>query len=313
MSTPSLVTWLATLSDTARLRILRLLDREELSVGELARALQLPQSTVSRHLKVLHDGGWIGKRVEGTASYYHLAAETLPEAAGRLWQLSRDQLADTPTFEEDDRRLVEVIAERMTDSRAYFGRVGGEWDAVRRELFGDTFTAEAMLGLLDPDWVVADLGCGTGNAAELLAPLVRKVIAVDREAAMLDAARKRLGGCENVEFRRGEVCRLPIEDGEVDIALIVLVLHHVDRPEDAVQEMGRVLRPGGRAVIVDMVSHDRETYRYTMGHHHLGFAEADIAGWSSAAGLELIRFHRLRPDTTAKGPGLFVATIGRVR
>ena len=110
MTTPSLVTWLATLSDMARLRILRLLDREELSVGELARALQLPQSTVSRHLKVLHDAGWIGKRVEGTASYYRLDRERLPRSAGELWDLTRSQLSATPTLDEDDLRLSEVLA-----------------------------------------------------------------------------------------------------------------------------------------------------------------------------------------------------------
>ena len=140
---PPLVSWLDTLGDIARLRILRLLDREELSVGELARALQLPQSTVSRHLKVLNEGAWVRKRVEGTASFYRVVAQSLDAGAARLWDLVSGQLGHTPTFDEDDHRLVEVLAERTTDSRSFFGRVGGEWDEMRRELFGQAFAAAA--------------------------------------------------------------------------------------------------------------------------------------------------------------------------
>lgn len=306
---PPLVTWLATLSDLARLRILRLLDREELSVGELSRALQLPQSTVSRHLKVLNDAGWIVKRVEGTASFYRLVAESLPQPARELWDLARTQLSGTPTLAEDDHRLGEVLAERITDSRAFFGRVGGDWDALRRELFGDAFTAEALLALLDPAWIVADIGCGTGNAASLLAPRVRRVIAVDREEAMLEAARERLAALGNVDFRRGDIEQLPIDDAAVDAALVVLVFHHLEDPDRAVQEIGRILRPGGVAMITDMMRHDREIYRHTMGHRHLGFDEDAARRWAAGAGLELTRFERLRADTAAKGPGLFVAVM----
>ncbi len=309
MSTPSIVAALATLSDLARLRILRLLDRQELSVGELGRALQLPQSTVSRHLKMLHDGGWLSRRVEGTASFYRLVRQDLPRGFEELWTMALRQLGSSPTTDEDDRRLAEVLTERMTDSRSYFGRVGGEWDHVRRELFGTEFTAEAMLSLLFGDWVIADLGCGTGNASELLAPLVKRVIAVDREPAMLEAARQRLAGLSSIEFRLGDLLQLPIDDGEVDVTAVVLVLHHLEAPLAAVQEMARVLCPGGTALIVDMTSHDRESYRYTMGHRHLGFSKEQVQAWAVSTGLTMGRYRLLRPDTTAKGPGLFAATL----
>jgi ArsR family transcriptional regulator len=310
-SPPPLLSWMATLSDMARLRILRLLDREELSVGELARALQLPQSTVSRHLKVLHDGEWVGKRVEGTASYYRLIADNLPSGAGQLWELTRSHLGSTPTLAEDEHRLAEVLAERMTDSRSFFGRVGGEWDQLRQELFGSNFTSEALLDLVRAEWVVADLGCGTGNAAAHLAPLVQTVIAVDREPAMLEAGRKRLAGFDNVDFRLGDLTDLPIADASLDVAVVILVLHHFDEPARAVAEMARVLRPEGTALIVDMVAHDRESYRYSMGHRHLGFSEEQVRSWAAAAGLRPRRLRRLRPRTSAKGPGLFVATMTR--
>src|SRR5439155_20127383 len=115
---------LATINALARLRILRLLDQDELSVGELARALQLPQSTVSRHLKLLHDGGWILKRSEGTASLYRLSETSLDQEARQLWGLAKSQMGSTAAFEHDDARLAEVLAERRTDSKSFFGRLG---------------------------------------------------------------------------------------------------------------------------------------------------------------------------------------------
>ncbi len=304
-----LLSRLAALNDLVRLRMLRLLKREELSVGELARALQLPQSTVSRHLKLLHDGGWAMKRTEGTASLYRVDEHSLDPASRDLWKLVEAQIGSTPTFDEDDARVAEVIADRRTDSRAFFGRVAGEWDHLRRELFGERFTADALLTLLPADWVVADLGCGTGNASEFIAPVVKRVIAVDREPAMLEAARQHLAGFDNVEFRQGELTDLPLQDKEVDVAMIFLVLHHVPQPQQAMIEVARVVKPGGIVLIVDMMRHDRESYRHTMGHQHLGFEERDVHAWAKSARLGDVRFRRLRPDTDSKGPGLFAATM----
>jgi ArsR family transcriptional regulator len=306
--TPALLSRLTTLGDLARLRMLRLLDAHELSVGELARALQLPQSTVSRHLKVLHEGSWIIKRTEGTASLYRLVEDALAAPARALWRLAREEMGANATLDEDDNRLAEVLVERRQDSRTFFGRLGGEWDHVRGDLFGHQFTAEALPALVDDAWTVADLGCGTGNATEMLAPYVRKIFAVDREPSMLAAARKRLEGKDNVEFVEGGLTGLPLADGAVNAAMIFLVLHHLEDPEAAVTEAARILAPGGVLLVVDMVSHDRESYRHTMGHRHLGFDEETVSGWGERAGLRT-QYHRLRPDTHAKGPGLFVATM----
>ena len=308
---PALLERLSTLSDLGRLRLLRLLEREELSVGELARALQLPQSTVSRHLKVLHERGWVGKRSAGTASLYRLDAGALGPEEAALWTLARQQLGTSPTLTGDDARLAEVLTERRGDSRAFFGRLGGEWDELRGELFGGDFTAEALLSFVSPAWTIADLGCGTGNAVERLAPIVKKVVAIDREPAMLDAARRRLERFDNIEFRAGDLLDLPLDDASVDAVMVFLVLHHLPDPAAAVAEMARVLRPGGVVMIVDMVLHDRDLYRHTMGHVHLGFDESTIAGWLPDTGLSHLTYRRLRPDTTARGPGLFVATAVR--
>lgn len=300
---------LAQLGDIARVRLLRLVEQAELGVGELATAAQLPQSTVSRHLKALHEHGWIVKRSEGTASFYRLLPQALDPDLRRLWETTRDRVAGGPGFADDDTRLGEVLASRRTDSQAFFGRVGGEWHEMRQELFGAGFGPEAMLGLLDPDWVVADLGCGTGDAAERLAPVVREVIAVDREPAMLQACRKRLGNRDNIRFVEAELLSLPLENASVDAAVIMLVLHHLSDPASVLTEVSRVLRPGGRVLVVDMVSHEREEYRHDMGHQHLGFDESVVRSWATFAGFDRSTWRRLRPSPGGRGPGLFAAGL----
>jgi SAM-dependent methyltransferase len=312
---PALLNRLTTLGDMARLRILRLLAKQELTVGELSRAMQLPQSTVSRHLKLLHEGGWIIKRSQRTASLYCLVEDALDAETKSLWRVAQSQLESAngsmPVLADDDSRLAEILVERREDSESFFGRLGAEWDHHRHELYGDQFTTEAMLALIDPSWVIADLGCGTGNAAEFLAPFVKRIIAIDRESSMLDAARKRLEGFENVEFRAGDLTDLPLDDEEIDAAMVYLVMHHIREPATAMREIARALKPGGIAMVVDMVAHDRESYRRTMGHKHLGFDEDEVKSWADAAGLCDVRYRRLHPDTRGSGPGLFVATMRR--
>lgn len=310
---PELLRSLSCLGDMARLRLLRLMEQEELSVGELARVLQMPQSTVSRHLKLLHDEGWIARRSEGTASLYRLDRSALLAGAAQLWEVVRAHMGTSATLAQDDHRLAEVLAERRTDSREFFGRIGGDWDRLRRDLFGESFTAEALLDFLDPDWVVVDLGCGSGTTAEYLAPVVSSVIAVDREPAMIAAARKRLARFDNIVFRQENVTALALPPAQADAAILSLVMVYVPEPLAAFRELARILRPGGRALIIDMVAHDRESYRYTMGHQHLGFNEQQVRHWAAEAGMADPRYRRLRPDTSAKGPGLFVATMRKPR
>ncbi len=303
--------WLATLGDVARVRTLRLLEREELGVGELARALQLPQSTVSRHLKPLLEQGWVSKRPEGTQSLYRMRAGDLAPGMRDLWRMSGEHLGARHVYGDDDARLAEVIAARRVDSRTFFGRIGGDWDELRRELFGAAFVPEALLGLLPADAVAVDFGCGTGEAAEWLAPVVGKVIAVDREQAMLAAARKRLKRFRNVDFRQGDLLSPPLKAGEAHLGVVMLVFHHADDPAAMLRAMAPCFRPGGALLVVDMVKHDRAAYQQSMGHRHLGFAEDELARFARGSGLSLRRFTRLRPDTHAKGPGLFAALFVR--
>lgn len=300
---------LALLSELTRLRLLRLLERQELGVGELARVVQMPQSTVSRHLKMLLDARWILRRAAGTAGRYRMVVDDLEPEAADLWQLARRQLGRPPQIQQDDNRLDEVLRQRRTDTVAYFGRLGGEWDAVRAELFGRLFDGPAILGLLPRDWVVADLGCGTGNLAARLAPHVGQVIAVDMSEPMLQAARKRLGDSDTVDLRQGDLRQLPIETGVVDAVVMSLVLHHIEDPPAALAESVRILKPGGRLLIIDMLEHDRADYRLAMGHHWLGFAPGQIETWLAEADVRDVRLWRLGADPEAKGPDLF-AVVG---
>jgi ArsR family transcriptional regulator len=181
---------------------------------------------------------------------------------------------------------------------------------VRKELFGDGYVLPALLALLPPGQTIADLGCGTGAMLPLLAPVCAQVIGVDREAAMLAVAEERAAGLSNVELRRGLLDALPFPDASVDLALCQLVLHHVRELAPVFAEVRRILAPGGRWVILDMVEHDREEYRDTMGHQHLGFSEPTTRTLAESAGLAVSAWRVLPPDSAAHGPALFVAVLG---
>ena len=308
MTTPAVLDHLAVLSDATRVRMLVVLERHEVTVSELCEVLQLPQSTVSRHLKTLADGGWLVSRREATSRLYAVTPEELPGAARPLWGVVREQVRPTAAAADDDRRLKRVLAARRSKSEAFFSAASGQWDRMRDELFGPSTHLRALLALLDPRWVVGDLGCGTGQVSAWIEPFVSRVVAVDASAEMLDAARARLEHASHVELRQGALEQLPIADGELDAALLMLVLHHVPDPGRVVAEASRALRPGGRVVIVDMLPHDREEYRQTMGHVWLGFGERQLQRLLGGAGFDFVRVQALSPEPRAKGPSLFVAS-----
>src|SRR5438093_7735805 len=303
---PAILDHLASLADTTRSRILLLLDRHELTVSQLCGIMQLPQSTVSRHLKALLDAGWVASRAEGTSNLYSMTRADVDATARRLWLLVREQVGPTPAAAQDQRRLRAALAERRTKSQEFFSASAGQWARVRDELYGDRFHLAAFAAFAQREWVVGDLGCGTGQVSAAIAPFVRHVVAVDASAAMLQAAKKRLQRFDNVDLRRGDLEALPIEDARLDAATLMLVLHYVPEPERALAEVSRVLKPGGRLILVDMLPHDRDSYRQQMGHVWLGFSEDQMTRLLIDAGFGRIRIVPLAPDARAKGPGLFV-------
>ena len=306
----ALLSWMESLSDPTRLRLLRLLERHELGVAELCDVLQLPQSTVSRHLKVLGDEGWVRSRAEGTVRYYRMV-EDRDGAPRRLWAIAREETASWATVEQDRLRLTQRLASRRPAAEAFFAGAAGEWDRLRRELYGEAFTETALLSLLPPEWVVADLGCGTGRTAAALAPHVRSVVGVDQSPAMLRAAKRRTAGLTNVDLRQGSLEALPLEDESVDGALLILALTYVADAGRALREAARVLRPGGRIVIVDLLRHDQEEFRRRMGQAVSGFEGGALSGALREAGFGDAAARPLAPEPQAKGPALLLATGSR--
>ena len=300
---------LAALSDPIRARLLAALERHELTVGELHRALQLPQSTVSRHLRALSDAGLVASREDGTSNLYRIATADKDASSRKLWLAVRDELAALPAVQRDDERVRRVLAERHTTSQKFFASSAGQWDKLRTELFGNRAELFTLLGLLDERWTVADLGCGTGQLAESLAPFVKRVIAIDESPAMLRAARARLGGHSNVEVRQGALESLPLADQEADLAVLSLVLHYIAEPPLLLAAVRRSLARGGRLLILDMLAHDRADLRVSMGHAWQGLSEQQLRDWSSQAGFAACRFATVPPQPSARGPGLFVASL----
>src|SRR5687768_16179090 len=232
---------MSALSDPIRCRMLMLLEKQELTVTEIGSVLQMPQSSVSRHLKTLADDNWVVSRRDGTSRFYAMSTgDELDPGAKRLWPLIREQVAVTSAAGQDDRRLRGVLARRRAKSQEFFARAAGNWDRLRSDLFGDSFYLWAVLGLMDPTLVVGDLGCGTGQLTATIAPYVRRVIAVDGSTDMLDAARARVGEMSNVDIRQGDLEVLPLQAGELDAAMLSLVLHYSPDPARALAEVGRV-------------------------------------------------------------------------
>ena len=304
----ALLGWMGSLADPTRLRLLRLLERHELGVADLCDVLQLPQSTVSRHLKTLSDQGWVRSRRQATNHLYRLILDEVQPAPRKLWLLAREQTDDWPTVRQDRLRLEQTLRARQTEPSAFFAGAAAEWDRLRAELYGKAFSHAATLALLAPDMVVADLGCGTASVAAQLAPHVRQVIGVDNSPAMLKAARRRAADLKNLDLRRGDLESLPIDAGTCDAALLLLALTYVKAPLAALAEVARVLKPGGRAVVVDLLPHDRDDFRRQMGQRHKGFDPHDLETMMKAAALSPIAINPLPPEPGVKGPALFLAT-----
>jgi ArsR family transcriptional regulator len=303
------------LGDGTRSRLLTLLDGRELAVSDLCRVTRLPQSTVSRHLGILAADGWVTARSDGPHRRYRMAADLAPDAAA-LWTLVRDELSRTDPWPEDAERVEALLAEAPDRSRAFFSASAGRWDELRARLYGRRADLLPLLGLLDPGIVVGDLGGGTGHTTLALAPFVSRVVLVDRSREMLRAARRRLASFANVELRTGELTALPVADGELDLAVLSLVLHYVDDPQAALVEASRALVPGGRLVVVDLRPHDRDRYREEMGHRWQGFESDQLRGWLEGAGFRDVLVRPLPADPEAEGPLLLMAAgrrTGRAR
>lgn len=307
----ALLGWMTGLADATRLRLLRLLERHELGVADLCDVLQMPQSTVSRHLKVLADQGWVTSRRSGTTNLYRTILDELDPAARELWVVAREQTEQWASTQQDQVRLQRRLKERNQQTREFFAGMAGDWQQRRAELYGDRFDLDAVIALLPRDWTVADLGCGSGAMALRLAKYVKKVYGVDDSKDMLHAAERLTQDQKNIELTRGELDHMPLPSDVCDAATLLLVLTYLANPVAVLEETHRILtseRGGGRVVVVDLLRHDRDDFRREMGQAHMGFGQKQLASMLTDAGFTHVKVESLPPEPQAKGPALLIAT-----
>ncbi|MEE9393160.1 MAG: metalloregulator ArsR/SmtB family transcription factor [Planctomycetota bacterium] len=280
------------LSEGLRLRLVRLLAEEELNVNELQSVLGVPQSTLSRHLGVLRDGGLLTTRREGSWIFHRLTApEGLNGSAEHFLSLLRDMIADDENAADDREGLDRVLEARRLRDREHFEKLGHTWDELNRRIADPAIIDRALLRLLPQDLTVVDAGTGSGYLLPMLAATGARVIAIDHTPAQLQKARMRAEaeGLSNIEFREGDISALPLEDASVDAVFAHLVLHHTPRPEAAIMDLSRVLKPGAALVVTDFKSHQEAWLREEHADLWLGFEPEDVAAWMRAAGLEDVR------------------------
>jgi len=312
LTTDGLQKLFKTLADPTRIRILAILAEAELAVHELMAVLGMTQSRVSRHLGILREAGLVRDRRDGTFVLYRLE----PPAGDHwqtTWELIRGGLDQDPAAIRDRSALAEVLDARTDRTGAFFESVGPEWDALRKVWADDLVRARAVSHLVPRGLRVLDLGTGTGVLALELARLGLQVVAVDESPRMLEAARTKLAsaGVTGVELRHGDASALPFADDELDASFAHMVLQYLAAPAEAIAEMARVTRSGGRIVAVDFAHHDREWMREELGVLRLGFEAEEVAGWFADAGLADFELERLTPPARgADLPDVWIASGG---
>ena len=279
---------LRALADPTRLRILALLERDELSVHEIQQITRLGQSRVSTHLSLLAEAGFVSSRRDGKRTFYRLAVE-IDDKTSEYLQLAIRGASELPENEDDQVNLRRVIARREDQAQLYFNQVAGRFD--RSYGPGRSWQAFGQLLLHTlPPLDVADLGSGEGLIAELLAKRCRKVIAVDNSEKMVEFGSRKAetNGLKNLEFRLGDLEAPPIEPASVDLVILSQALHHAKQPEKALESAAKILRPGGRLLMLDLVRHRFEQAHQLYGDRWLGFTESEIHRWLEKAGFEQI-------------------------
>ncbi len=299
---------LKAVADTSRLRLLRLVDREELTVGELVRCTGLPQSTVSRHAAVLRRAGLLSERSEGVRSYLRLtdSAGAVDGAAGTLLRAVMGLVREADLGHPGDlERLDAVRRERETDREDFFDTLAGDWDALRAGLLGGRMSPPEIASLLVPDGLrIVDAGAGTGVLLPWLSALAGpggEVVAVERAAQMARRAAARARGLRNVEVRRGRIEDLPVPDGWADAVLLSLSLGHTPDARQAAARCVRALRRGGRLIVCDVEAHGDEELVRHLGAGFAGFEPGRLEDILRAAGLVGVR--RVEFPACAVGDG----------
>ena len=312
------------LSEPLRLRLLRLLRAEELNGNELCEVLDVPQSTLSRHLAVLKDSGLVETRRQGTWSFFRIAESApLRGPDADLLGLLEGLLAEDPAAGRDAQRLAAVLEGRRQAVRDHFQADGAGWDNFQERHADPAVKQAALAHLVPPGLLVVDAGCGAGWFLPELAASGGRVVAVDNAPRQLEKARERARrlGLHNVEFREGDLASLPLGDGEADALFAQLSLHHAPQPESALRDWHRVLRPGGSLVITDFMPHEESWLRDEHADLWPGFDPDHVESLMRRVGFEAIRrstrsyFRENGKDKARPEPGLqlFISSGSKTR
>ncbi len=279
---------LKALADETRLRLALVLCRYELSVNEIVTLMDMGQSRISRHLKILVDAGLLESRRDGLWVYY----SAIPSGEGRQFLDSILPYAlDMPTTRADLDMALHILEERARKTRQFFNAIAEDWDELSREILGDFNLPTSILKKLPKDCNVAvDLGCGTGGVLVEMRHGAEEVIGVDGSPRMLELARRRFAETSgkdmvNISLRIGELDHLPLRDAEANFACINLVLHHISEPKIVLSEIKRILKPKGSLLVTEFLKHDNETLRTDYGDRWLGFDKDNFIQMAQSVGL----------------------------
>jgi len=285
---PAVLKSLRALSDPTRLRIVALLEKNELSVQELQEITRMGQSRISTHLGLLQEAGLLESRREGKRTFYKIAAGADASTAEFI-QLAARGAKELPENVPDQLNLRRILLRRTQEAQLYFNQVAGRFD--RSYGPGRSWQAFGQLLLrVLPPLVVADLGAGEGLLSELLARRAKKVIAVDNSEKMVafGANKARKNKIKNLEFRLGDLEAPPIDPASVDLVVLSQALHHAAEPQRSIASAHNIVRPGGQILILDLLKHDFEQARELYGDRWLGFAESDLHCWLETSGFKKI-------------------------
>ncbi len=270
------------LSDPTRLRLLHILNEVELSVNEIVSIVDMIQSGVSRHLKILLESGLLISRKEGSYMYYCASRHSETRA---LITLACSRIQADPLFRLDLEKARQIITIRKNRTKRFFSTVAPQWEGLKKEVLGNFNLNAVLKQQIQGRGSIADLGCGTGELlGQLVADTGQRLIGVDASPEMLEQARIKLPDAGSIELRLGEVEYLPMKDQEVDTVVMSMVLYHIFQPEKAIREVFRVLRPGGMFLLADFKHHDQEDIKNIIGGTWLGFEKKQVEEWLIQSG-----------------------------
>ena len=287
-----------TLADESRLRILKLLLTGRFSVNELTDILRMGQSRVSRHLKLLLDAGFVTVQREGTWAYYEAARQSSSPIVHPQFTIVKNCAESIEHTQQDEQRRLRCLEARRQKSKSFHEKVGTNWSLLRKQLFGDAPITQRIKEHIADTWrrgkrkpIITDLGCGSGELLGALVAQAHKVIGIDNSQVMLEQAKHSIDSqySDKIELRLGMLEHLPLADGEADLAILNLVLHHLAEPQVVLREVWRTLNTSGQLLICDLLQHDQEWMREKYGDLWLGFTKTQLGTILDQTGFALTK------------------------